>query len=157
MVALDATAIIHSAKEIRQMPIQDLFVSAREDILHMHRLGPGQILTSVEIPLTKLQRSTFVKSAMRNSWDFALASVAVSLRLIDGLCQDSRIVLGAVAATPWRCFAAERIMDGQRPSHAIVEAAANAATEGAQSLRYNEYKVALTRSLVRDALAEVFA
>ena len=66
------------------------------------------------MPVREGTRSTFIKYAMRNSWDFALASVAAALRLESGVARDVRIVLGGVAPVPWRSAAAERDVEGGR-------------------------------------------
>jgi xanthine dehydrogenase YagS FAD-binding subunit len=100
-------------------------------------------------------RSTFIKYAMRNSWDFAVASVAVALRMDAGLARDVRIVLGGVAPIPWRNMDAEREIEGTRLDQTTIESAARAATSGARPLAQNEYKVPLVKKLVRSALMEL--
>ena len=155
LVALDAVAHIRGLEGDRSISMGQLFVQPQEDIRVMHRLRPDEILTSVEVPRQAGQRSTFIKYAMRNSWDFAVASVAISFRQEGGACRDCRIVLGAVAATPWRSQSAERVMEGEPLTPDNIEAAARAATEGAQPLAYNEYKIPLVRKLVREALMEL--
>ena len=66
-------------------------------------------------PLEKRFPSIFIKYAMRNAFDFALASVAVILEREDDGNRASRcaIVLGAVAATPYRAREAERVVAGK--------------------------------------------
>jgi xanthine dehydrogenase YagS FAD-binding subunit len=92
---------------------------------------------------------------MRNSWDFALASVGAALRVESGRVRDVRIVLGGVAPVPWRSVAAERTLEGSQLNAATIEAAAQAAIAEAHPLAQNEYKVALVRTLVRSALTEL--
>src|SRR4030095_17059928 len=101
LIALSATATIHSP-EPRQVPVEDLFMPPSENITSMHRVTQGQILSEVTVPIRAGVRSTFIKYAMRNSWDFAIASVAVALPPDSGLSRDARIVIGGVAPIPWR-------------------------------------------------------
>jgi xanthine dehydrogenase YagS FAD-binding subunit len=155
LVAMEAIAKVHSPRGSYELPVADLFVSPEEDILHMHRLLKGEILTELHIPIRAGQRSTFIKHALRNSWDFALASVAVTFTRAGSAVRDCRIVLGGVAPIPWRCLAAEHAIEGTDLSAEIIEAAARAAVEHAKPLRYNEYKVGLVRKLVREALTEL--
>ena len=155
LVALDAAATIQSPRGRHEIPVADLFLSPKEDILHMHRLLKDEILTELRVPVTPGQRSTFIKHALRNAWDFALASVAVAFNEQSGNARDCRIVLGGVAPVPWRSSAAEQVIEGNSLKPDTIEAAARAAVEGAEPLRYNEYKVGLVRKLVREALTEL--
>jgi xanthine dehydrogenase YagS FAD-binding subunit len=155
LVALDATAQIQSPRGQYEIPVADLFLSPKEDILHMHRLLKDEILTELRVPTPLGQRSTFIKHALRNAWDFALASVAAVFIEQSGNARDCRIVLGGVAPVPWRSYAAEAVIEGRTLKPDVIEAAARAAVEGAEPLRYNEYKVGLARKLVREALTEL--
>jgi xanthine dehydrogenase YagS FAD-binding subunit len=154
LIALGATATIHGTTP-RQAPVEDLFMPPSENITVMHRVRQGQILSEVTVPIRSGVRSTFIKYAMRNSWDFAIASVAIALRIDAGLARDSRIVLGGVAPIPWRSADAEREVEGKRLDEATIHAAARAAIAGARPLAQNEYKVALVKKLVRTALMEL--
>ena len=91
---------------------------------------------------------------MRESWDFALASAAVYVEMEGARCREARIFLGAVAPVPWRALEAEKILRDSRLIDSI-EAAAHAATAGAEPLAHNSYKIGLVKGLVREALLEV--
>ena len=155
LVALDATAMIAGTRS--ELPLAELFVGPDENILAMHRLKLGELLLAVTIPLHANQRSTFLKYAIRQSWDFALASVAVVFRADAGRCRDCRIVLGGIAPTPWRSFSAEQEIEGKPLVATNIESAARAAIAGAKPLKQNEYKLGLVKKLVRTALTELSA
>jgi xanthine dehydrogenase YagS FAD-binding subunit len=154
LMALDATVRIHGPVP-RELPLQDLFVPPSENIIVMHRVAPGEVLSQVTVPIRPATRSTFIKYAMRNSWDFAIASVGAALRLEAGVVRDARIVLGGVAPVPWRSMEAEREVEGQPLTATAIESAARAAIAAADPLEHNEYKVALVKTLVRSALTEL--
>lgn len=154
LIALDATVQIHG-RVPREISVQDLFVPPSENITIMHRVAPGEVLSQVTVPVRAGTRSTFIKYAMRNSWDFAIASVGAALRVEAGIVRDARIVLGGVAPVPWRAMAAERTIEGNPLATATIESAAQAAIAEAHPLAHNEYKVALVRALVRSALTEL--
>jgi len=155
LVALGAMVRYRHATGEEERDIGDLFVRPGENIRIMHRLGPGNVLTEIRIPVRAGQRSTFIKYAMREAWDFAAASVAVAFRAEGGVCRDARIVLGAVAAVPWRSLPAEEAIEGRALSVDTIQAAAQAVVEGAEPLSDNGYKVGLVRKLVREALTEL--
>ncbi|MBI3653229.1 MAG: FAD binding domain-containing protein [Acidobacteria bacterium] len=67
MVALTATAKLHSPRGNYETDFGDLYRLQKDDITNMHRLLPDEILTEVVIPLSPHQRSTFIKYAMRKT------------------------------------------------------------------------------------------
>lgn len=154
LIALGASVTVRGTGA-REMPLEDLFMPPGENITVMHRLAPATVLSRINVPVRSGTRSTFIKYAMRNSWDFALASVAVALRIDGGAVRDVRIVLGGVAPVPWRSTDAEREVEGKTLAATTIESAARAAVAGAHPLAHNEYKVALVIKLVRSALMEL--
>jgi xanthine dehydrogenase YagS FAD-binding subunit len=155
MVAFDATAKIQSPRGQYETSFADFFLLPKDDIRNMHRLATDEILTEINLPIRPNQRSTFIKYAMRNSWDFALASVAVTFTLEGSTVRNARILLGGVAPTPWRSLDAEQVIEGKPLTDSLIEAAALAAINHAEPLSHNEFKVGLVKKLVRSALTEL--
>jgi xanthine dehydrogenase YagS FAD-binding subunit len=155
MVALDATATVQGTRGLYETQLADLFLLPKEDIRHMHKLLPDEILTEVEIPLPSNQRSTFIKYAARNAWDFAQASLAVAFTQEGSTVRNARIVFGAVAPVPWRSYAAEQIIEGEQLTESLIEVAALFAVKDAEPLTHNEYKIGLMKKLLRSALTEL--
>jgi len=164
------------------MDAEELFVPASRNLMRMHTLDDGEVLTAVEfrvrepqpppefsgigrglrgsvspLPLEQRFPSIFIKYAMRNAFDFALASVAVILdRQGDGhRASRCAIVLGAVAAAPYRAREAERVVVGSLLTDEVIQEAARAAVRGAKPLELNEYKIGLVQKLVTEALQEL--
>jgi xanthine dehydrogenase YagS FAD-binding subunit len=154
LIALGARVTLRGA-DTRELPLEEIFMPPGENITVMHRLPPGTVLSQIAVPVRPGTRSTFIKYAMRNSWDFALASVAAVLRIDGGMARDVRIVLGGVAPIPWRNTNAERELEGKPLDRMTIESAAQAAVIAARPLAHNEYKVALVKKLVRGALTEL--
>jgi xanthine dehydrogenase YagS FAD-binding subunit len=119
--------------------------------LQSHALRADEIVTEIEVPF-RPTHSTYVKFAVRKSWDFAIASAAVSAVIHDGIWEDLRIVLGGVATFPYRSRAAEELLRNQPISAPAAGAAAETALEVAKPLKMNGYKVDLGKTLVRRAL-----
>ncbi|HEU0196481.1 MAG TPA: FAD binding domain-containing protein, partial [Nevskiaceae bacterium] len=157
VLALGGIIHVRDAHGDRTLPAAQLFVSPSQDITTLHSLQNGPILTGIEFPVVAGRRSHFIKETVRNAWDFARGSVAVALTLKGGRAHDVRIVLGAVAAIPWRSTAAERIVEGAVLNDATIEKAVEASVAGAEPLKYNGYKIGITRKLVRQALTEIVA
>ena len=119
--------------------------------LQSHALRADEIVTEIEIPFHPTH-STYVKFALRKSWDFAIASAAVSAVIEDGIWNDVRIVLGGVATSPYRSQEAEDLLRSKQINEAGAVEAAEAALQFARPLKMNGYKVDLSKTLVRRAL-----
>lgn len=155
LLALNATAEIFGEDGLRTLPLADIFSSPTYDITAMHKLRHDEILTRIMLPPAKTNsRSAFRKAAMRQSWDFALASVAIYCEMEGDVCREARVVLGAVAPIPWRARDAEAILRGSRVADRIEEAV-RASVNGAQPLPHNEYKIGLVKNLMRECLEEI--
>jgi xanthine dehydrogenase YagS FAD-binding subunit len=93
----------------------------------------------------------YLKSMDRAVWAFATVSVAAALRLNGRLVEGAALVLGGVAAVPWR-VAAVQALQGTQPDEAAIAAFARDALDRAEPLRMNAYKVPLAEALIRRAL-----
>jgi xanthine dehydrogenase YagS FAD-binding subunit len=158
LVALGASVTIFGPRGERSLPLEKFFTlpNTGADITRENVLAPGEILTRVDVPASPFaRRSTYLKFRERESFDFAMASVAAALELGgDGRIQEARLVLGGVAPIPWRVPNAEALLRGQRADADTLARAAEAALSGADPLAQNAYKVPLTKTLVRRALTE---
>lgn len=153
LVALDATMVIRSVSGERTLSAQDYFVGPAIDIEHTTALRAGEILTAVRIPATWANAEFyFEKVADRNVWDFSLVNVAAAFKVSGGNVQDSRIVCGAVQATPRRLTAVENAIRGQARSSATADSVAALATTGARALAHNGFKIPLMQNLVKRAI-----
>ena len=113
---------------------------------------PKTLLTGIHVPLSPARRSAYREMGERESFDWALASCAVSFVWKDGVCSDARIVLGAVSLKVRRCPEAEKLLEGQKLTPKLAEQAAAKALEGAKPLAENGFKVPVARALVKRAL-----
>jgi xanthine dehydrogenase YagS FAD-binding subunit len=153
LAALDARIHVASPRGNRTTAISDFlpghtWVDGR---LQSHALKTDEIVTAIEVPL-RPTHSTYVKFALRKSWDFAIASVAVSAVIRDGIWDDLRIVVGGVATSPHRSLEAEEVVRKKSIDESLAGTAAEAALKNAKPLKMNGYKVDLSKTLVRRAL-----
>lgn len=154
LVALSAAVDVVGPRGARAIDVEKFFTLPSEgEITRETVLEPGEILTAVRVPAPASgMKSTYVKFKERESFDFALASVAVCIWQDGDVVRDARIVLGGVAPIPWRAPAAEKRLVGARLDRTNIEAAAEAALAGAEPLAQNAYKVPLARAVVARAL-----
>ena len=152
LTALDAKMVIQSMDGQRVVTADDFFVGPATHITSMTSLGRREILTAIRIPAKWAgKKFYFEKVADRNVWDFALVSIAAAISLDGDAIADSRFVLGGVACTPHRLRNVERAARGKPLSEESAAALASLASEGAQPLKYNHFKLPLMENLVRRA------
>ncbi len=153
LMALQAQLTIAGPSGTKAVKVENFFVSPGKDILRENILAPDEIITAVHLPpVTGKVRSSYRKVRARRAWDFALASVGIVLQYEQETVSRARIVLGGVAPYPWRAAAAEKLLIGGKRYSAIAAAAAKAATEGADPLRDNGYKVEMVKGAVEESI-----
>ena len=125
----------------------------RETTLH-----PGEMIVSFLVPAAAwTRRSLYLKVRDRESYEFALASVAVALDQQDGLVRNARIALGGVATVPWRAMGAEAALRGKPINDENASMAADEAFAGAKGYGHNDFKIELGKRTLRRALLQAAA
>jgi xanthine dehydrogenase YagS FAD-binding subunit len=153
LVALDAVVHTQGPSGARAIAIDDFFLLPGDTPEREHPLEHGELIVAIEIPGTPMaRRSTYLKVRDRESYEFALASVAVALRTEDGAIADVRLALGGVATKPWRARRAEEALVGRPARPATFAEAANEELAGAVPRRFNGFKVELARRAIVRAL-----
>ena len=151
LIALDATVEVLGPHRLRTIPIAALHCRPDTSPDVETTLEPGELIVSFFIPAAPwTRRSLYLKVRDRESFAFALISVAVALDLRKGRVRHARIALGGVATVPWRARDAEAIVEGKALSASTVKAATAAAFAGARRHEWNAFKIALgQRTLIR--------
>jgi xanthine dehydrogenase YagS FAD-binding subunit len=147
LTALDAELKIAGPEGERLVPIKDCY-GVLGSVLQ-----PDEFVTEVHVPhRSKRTKQTFIKFVLRKPVDFAIVSVAAVILVEDGICEDVRLALGAVAPTPVRASDAEEVIKGTAIDAKTAERAAAAAVAGAKPMSKNAYKIEITKALVKRAL-----
>lgn len=156
LVAFDAELSIRShAGEMRRLTVAELhrLPGDRPDL--ETQLAEGDLITAIHLPPVNWDASVYTKIRDRASYAFALASCAVALKLDDlSRVSDIRIVLGGLAAKPWRCLEAEEVLRGQTIGEtSVIEAAALCLADAVHDAD-QAFKVPLGRGTVMRALTD---
>ena len=156
LVALDGSVTIVGPAGSREMPLGKFFTLPRVNVRRENVLANDEIITHVTVPGSPFAaKSTYLKFRERDSLDFAMSACAAAVELDGQNVKQARIVLGGVAPIPWRVPKAEALMAGKPFSPELAAQVAQAALQGAKPLEKNGYKIPLTQTLVRRALAKV--
>lgn len=136
--------------------IAQFFIPPQKDVTCETMLESGDIITAVVLPAPKKnQKSWYIKQAAKESYDWALADVAVVLEMTGNTVKNARIVLGAAAPTPKRATAAEQAIIGKSITTETAKAAGMVATKGAKPLSKNGYKIPMFQGIVKACLMEL--
>ena len=155
VVALEGSMVIRSAKGERVVPAASFFVGPDVNIRRMTVLEPGEILVAVRIPAKWAgAKFYFEKVADRQTWDFALLSIAAAFRVDGDRIAESSLVCGAVGCVPHRLAGVEAAIKGSAKNDETGARAGKLAVEGAQPLHFNQFKIPLMENLVRRAIRE---
>ena len=138
------------------MDIEKIHVPPGVDPQRETVLKPDEILTEVVLPAPgQGLRSSYRKVRARQSWDFALAGVALALQLKEGRMEKVRVVLSGAAPIPWRSREAEGILTGKTLDAENASRAAEAAVKNAEPLEQNGYKIPLFRGVIEEELVAI--
>ncbi|MDA2804278.1 FAD binding domain-containing protein [Nocardiopsis suaedae] len=153
LTALDAVVRLRGPDGERSVPVDDFFLLPGDTPEREHPVGHGELITAVDVPPVPAARtSVYLKVRDRESYEFALASAAVVLRVEDGMVAEARIGLGGVATKPWRAHGAEGALVGSPAEGASYELAAVREMRGAVPRSMNAFKIGLAERTVVRAL-----
>ena len=147
LFALNADIMVKGEDGSKLIPIKDFYTNSG------NILGALDIITECQVlPPSKNERTLFLKFRLRASIDFAIVSVASSITMAKGLCEEARIVLGSVGPVPMRVSEAEELLKGKAPTEEVAEEAASIAVEKAKPLSMNAYKIPIAKNLVKQSI-----
>ncbi len=157
LVALGSSVSVVGPDGKRSVPLEKFFTLPADGNLRRENvLRNDEIITEIHVPASRFAaHSTYLKFKERDSMDFAIAAVAAAVAMgANKTISEARLVLGGVAPIPWRVPKAEASLIGKTMSNEVLMNAARIALAGAKPLEKNAYKIPLTRTLVRRALAK---
>ncbi len=151
--ALGASIVVQGPRGERTISL-DRFYRLPGATPHIENdLKPDELITSIEVPTPTVTGSHYLKVRDRNSYAFALVSVAALVDLApDKHIRQARFALGGVAPKPWRVPEAEEALVNRPATEAVFREAAEIAVRGAKPHRYNGFKVELAKRAVVRAL-----
>jgi xanthine dehydrogenase YagS FAD-binding subunit len=156
LTAFDAVVRTTGPDGDRSIAFDDFFLLPGDTPDVEHPLAHGELIVGIDVPAAPIaRRSAYLKFRDRQSYEFALVSVAAALETDDGVVTGARLAFGGVATKPWRARRAEAELLGAPPDEASFRRAAAAELEAAVVREHNAFKVELaTRAAVR-ALSQV--
>ena len=154
LLTLGAKLKLISQNGPRIVNIDDFFTGPSQTAI-----AKEEILQEIHIPHPPpTSRGVYLKLTPRRAMDLAIVGVAVVVTAQDGLCQDIRIALGAVAPTPIRARKAEAVLAGQKLDDDVIGKAALTAAAEARPIDDHrasaEYRRDMVAVLVKRAIKQ---
>lgn len=111
------------------------------------------LITSIFIPKNNFSKHVeYLKLRDRESYAFALVSVAAALDMNGNQISEARLASGGVAHKPWRWTKAEDFLKGKEATAENFAEAARIAAEDTAPLSTNAFKVPLLKGAIETAL-----
>jgi xanthine dehydrogenase YagS FAD-binding subunit len=153
LAALDATVVIAGKKGERRLPFTEFHRLPGDHPELDNRLAKDELIVGVEIPDNNFAKNSYyLKIRDRQSYAFALVSVAAALEIDNGLIKNVRLAMGGVAHKPWRLFEAEKSLVGKPATEESFAHAAQLAMQGAIGHGGNSFKLKLAPATIAEAL-----
>jgi xanthine dehydrogenase YagS FAD-binding subunit len=153
--SMDANVIVRSRRGERSIPFTQFHRLPGDSPERDNVLERGDLIIAVEVPARVEGRSShYLKVRDRQSYEFALVSVAVGVATTARRITSVRLAMGGVAHKPWRLTVAESALRGVSLDDAnALKAAIAPAFAEARPLPGNAFKVELAQRAILRALA----
>jgi xanthine dehydrogenase YagS FAD-binding subunit len=160
LTALDVLVHVEGPLGRRSFPLSDLYLLPGDQPEREVSLSAGDLIVAIELPAGASRvpgiRQRYVKVRDRQSFEFAVASVACVLDVDDaGVVRRARVAAGGVGTIPWRLWEVEAVLKERRPTARLLASAGDAAVEGARPAPHNGFKIPLLRNLVARVLGDL--
>ncbi len=158
MAALEAVVRVSGPRGERVIPFDRFHTLPGNSPQKETTLAPDEIITGVDLPASaSVAKSHYLKVRDRESYAFALVSVAVVCESSNDVIKRVRMALGGVAHKPWRALAVEKALQGKIADESTFSAAAEAELARAHGYQFNTFKIELARRSIVRALQQVTA
>ncbi|MFD1256676.1 FAD binding domain-containing protein [Mucilaginibacter terrae] len=156
LMALDAhIKVMQPGGTERAIPIQNFHRLPGNEPEKDNVLNHGELITAIELPANAFAgHSAYAKVRDRNSYAFALVSVAAGLVLDGSKIISAHLAMGGVAHKPWRLLQAEEFLKGKAATNNNFTLAAEAAMRTAKPLTHNKFKIELGKRTIISALEQ---
>ena len=157
LLAFDARVEIQNSKgDSKKVDLVDFFVAPGDDSSRENILEADELITAVTVPpISSKVRSYYIKQGARESYDWALADVAVVAEISGTTCKKASVALGAAAPVPLLSKQAAQALEGKTVDEATASSTAEAAMKGATPLAKNGYKVPLFKSIIKRTILAI--
>jgi xanthine dehydrogenase YagS FAD-binding subunit len=151
--ALDAVVRVRGRSGERKIPFTEFHRLPGDTPQIDTNLRRDELILSIDLARGPFaDHSAYIKVRDRQSYAFALVSVAAALDMDGNTIRNARLAMGGVAHKPWRAENAERALTGKEATADNFRTAANEALIGARGYQYNTFKIEMAKRAIVRAL-----
>ncbi len=155
LAALEAVVQVRGVNGERAIPLAEFHRLPGDTPEIDSNLAPDEIITAIDLPPVGFAaHHTYLKIRDRESYAFALVSVAVGLEMDGYTITAARLAIGGVAHKPWRDRDAEALLIGQSAEDVIFRQTADFVVREAEGFGFNDFKIELARRAIVRGLAQ---
>lgn len=156
LMALDAQVVLVSPRGERVITMEEFLVD-----YYTTALEPDEILTEILVPpLPAGTQGVYTRHLRSAAEHRPMLNVAVSVQVQGGICMHVRVVIGASTPVPTRMRRAEALLHGQAVTSALIEQAAQLASEDMNPISdargEGEYRRTVARAVARRTMNQAF-
>lgn len=142
----------------RRIDLKD-FYCLPKDTPHIETvLETGELITHVVLPAPIAGVHTYDKVRDRASYAFAVVSCAAIVDTDDqGNLATVRLAFGGIGSQPWRDEAVEALLTGTDGNDDVISQAADLLLAAAKGSGQNDFKIPLTRRLLKQVIQRAIA
>lgn len=145
LMALGANVTLLSVRGERKIPLKDFYTGVRKTVMQA-----DEMLVDISFPaMTKTQRGTFIKLALRRAQAISLVNVAIILDIKSDTVKSASITLGAVTPIIAHAEKAEQFLLNKKLSEKNILQAAELAVESATPINDVRGSAAYRSEMVR--------
>ncbi|WP_367111398.1 xanthine dehydrogenase family protein subunit M [uncultured Psychrobacter sp.] len=159
MRLLDATIeTVKADGTTRQIPVKE-FYCLPKDTPHIENvLESGELITHVVLPAPLTGMHTYDKVRDRASYAFALVSCAAVIDTDDsGKLSTVRLAFGGIGTQPWRNEEVEALLTDTQGDDDTIKRGADLLLKDAKGSGQNDFKIPLTRRLLKQVIQRALA
>ena len=154
MRLLDATIeTLKADGTTRQIPIKDFYCLPKDTPNIETVLETEELITHIVLPAPMKGMHTYDKVRDRASYAFALVSCAAVINVNSQReLETVRLAFGGIGTKPWRNEAVEALLTGTDGNLGIISQAADLLLKDASGSGQNDFKIPLTRRLLKQVI-----
>ncbi len=157
LIVYGTQCVIAGPGKDRVIPIEEIFAGVQKI-----SLKKGEILKGFRLPTPDTRsKGCYLTFSLRRAMDLPIVGVGVLIRASDGIFQDVKIALGAVAPTPIRAKKTERFLSGKTIDEETIRKAAKEAMMESKPITdvraSRDYRLGLVEELTYRAIKQSVA
>ena len=158
MRLLDATVeTLKTDGTTRQIALKDFYCLPKDTPNIETVLETGELITHIVLPAPIKGMHTYDKVRDRASYAFAVVSCAAVIDVDDSKLNTVRLAFGGIGTEPWRNENVEALLTGTDGNDEVITSAADLLLKEAKGNGQNDFKIPLTRRLLKQVIQRALA